>query len=558
MLKRFLFIFLILLISTPMSYAYDPDDLMKLKGFSQCLDCDLSNANLKGMDLTDVTIDRTNLKGADLNRADLTGVDLRGNILRGADLTKANLTGADLNGVDLFKADLSKANLNGAKLMDANLKGANLFGARNLVCEQVQSAQITRDTAVPIYMKIDWVSDTKYTCEDQITLLKQGAKVWNAWRVENPSITPYFVNTNLEGAKLMDANLKGANLFGANLNRANLNRADLNGANLSDTILTDTILIATKLNKAKLIIANLKGTNLEAAKLFEAKLRKANLSGAYLKGAILLKSDLSGANLSKADLSGAELNKAVLVRTNLEDAVFFETKMVDTVYEPIHVPLVSTMSEVKGLASLRISDKGTPSGLNLLREAFKKAGMREQERQVTYAIKHGERIDKGIIERTFHLILFELTCKYGMYPGRPLRILLVLILIFSISYYIAIRFGHQKIGNIFLLSFKEQKSGIWRVWPEDRIHKMQGQDNPDRVRATGFGAFLWAVYVSLLSAFHFGWRDLNIGNWLARIHPQEFSLRTTGWVKVVSGIQSLISVYLVALWALSYFGRPFE
>jgi hypothetical protein len=29
-------------------------------------------------------------------------------------------------------------------------------------------------------------------------------------------------------------------------------------------------------------------------------------------------------------------------------------------------------------------------------------------------------------------------------------------------------------------------------------------------------------------------------------------------VRVVSGLQSLASVYLVALWALSYFGRPFE
>jgi hypothetical protein len=29
-------------------------------------------------------------------------------------------------------------------------------------------------------------------------------------------------------------------------------------------------------------------------------------------------------------------------------------------------------------------------------------------------------------------------------------------------------------------------------------------------------------------------------------------------VRTVSGLQSLFSVYLLALWALSYFGRPFE
>jgi hypothetical protein len=67
-----------------------------------------------------------------------------------------------------------------------------------------------------------------------------------------------------------------------------------------------------------------------------------------------------------------------------------------------------------------------------------------------------------------------------------------------------------------------------------------------------------ALYFSLLSAAHIGWRDLNVGSWIARIQPREYMLRATGWVRVVSGIQSLLSVYLVALWVLTYFGRPFE
>jgi hypothetical protein len=40
--------------------------------------------------------------------------------------------------------------------------------------------------------------------------------------------------------------------------------------------------------------------------------------------------------------------------------------------------------------------------------------------------------------------------------------------------------------------------------------------------------------------------------------PREYTLRATGWVRVMSGAQSLLMVYLLALWALSYFGRPFE
>ena len=78
--------------------------------------------------------------------------------------------------------------------------------------------------------------------------------------------------------------------------------------------------------------------------------------------------------------------------------------------------------------------------------------------------------------------------------------------------------------------------------------------------------FLWQVVVrhfrrglqfSLLSAFHLGFRELNVGNWLARVQAREYGLQAVGWVRVVAGLQSLLSVYLLAMWALTYFGRPF-
>ena len=69
--------------------------------------------------------------------------------------------------------------------------------------------------------------------------------------------------------------------------------------------------------------------------------------------------------------------------------------------------------------------------------------------------------------------------------------------------------------------------------------------------------FCTSFYFSLLSAFSLGWRALNVGTWIARVQSREYVLRATGWVRTVSGIQSLLSVYLLALWVLTYFGRPF-
>jgi hypothetical protein len=46
--------------------------------------------------------------------------------------------------------------------------------------------------------------------------------------------------------------------------------------------------------------------------------------------------------------------------------------------------------------------------------------------------------------------------------------------------------------------------------------------------------------------------------WISRLQKREYTLRATGWVRSVAGLQSLLSVYLLALWVLTYFGRPFD
>ena len=96
------------------------------------------------------------------------------------------------------------------------------------------------------------------------------------------------------------------------------------------------------------------------------------------------------------------------------------------------------------------------------------------------------------------------------------------------------------------------------LWSKDRVQPSEGHDYPIRLAPRGLTRLWYALYFSLLSAFNIGWRDLNVGNWLVRLQGSEFTLRATGWVRSVSGLQSLISVYLLALWVLCYFGRPFE
>src|SRR6202007_1925414 len=77
-------------------------------------------------------LSQAGLRGLDLSGYDLSRVDLRGADLRGTNLTGANLSRALLEGANLFKAGLDAANLAGASLCGAQfLNCAQLVVTRN-------------------------------------------------------------------------------------------------------------------------------------------------------------------------------------------------------------------------------------------------------------------------------------------------------------------------------------------------------------------------------------------------------------------------------------------
>ena len=83
--------------------AFDPAHLKTLKDTGDCINCDLSGANLED----------AKLMGADLKGAKLSGAKLEGAYLEGADLKDANLTEAELSGANLTGANLNYAIMEG-------------------------------------------------------------------------------------------------------------------------------------------------------------------------------------------------------------------------------------------------------------------------------------------------------------------------------------------------------------------------------------------------------------------------------------------------------------
>lgn len=367
---------------------------------------------------------------------------------------------------------------------------------------------------------------------------------------------------DLHAAKLVEAYLERADLFGADLSAAHLS-----GAYLSDAHLQEANLVDAHLHSAHLDFADLSDAQLTLVDLGGLDLSAANLGGAHLNG-----TDLNGANLSGAYLSSADL----------KDAVFYDANLKQVFFEPTSLPGLRGIASAENLELLTYNDN--PDALVQLRKLFVDGGFRDQERRITYALKRKEaelswegcksrktgdktrailwssesnlaNCGSFILNRVF----FDWTCQYGMSPGRPLSLGVLLWLLCSVLYFVSIHApGKTGLYRVYAPSLQENSSVPRR--PEEIL--------PTEMKARGARRFLeffrreWLVlrasmFFSLMSAFNIGFRDINFGRWLRLLTRQKFDMEAVGWARVVAGWQSLISVYFIALWVLTYFGRPF-
>jgi uncharacterized protein YjbI with pentapeptide repeats len=146
--------------------------------------------------------------------------------------------------------------------------------------------------------------------KEQLSILKQGVKVWNNWRKENPDLPIDLKFAKLKGLNLRGINLRMSNLSVADLPNVNLAKSDLTNANLQDVDLSDA--------------------NLQNASLGKSSFEKATFKRAILRGAYISKSTFTEADFTEADLSGSDLTGSDLSRTNLCQANFTNTNLQNT------------------------------------------------------------------------------------------------------------------------------------------------------------------------------------------------------------------------------------
>ncbi len=495
-----------------------------------------------------------------------------------------------------------------------------------------------------------------------------------------------FSFTNLSGVDLSGRVLTGADFTQVQLQNSNLYKAHLYSSRLSNVNFHNA-----RMSHINLSYSHLEDVQMKNTRLMGAKFNSSLLVGTQMTDAILEEADFSDAWIIACKFDGADLTHATI-----SNAKFYDVWLNGTIYAPFGEPDKTYLSELKGLSEMRC-DTSLLSGPTKLRNALREAGLRESEREVTYAIERARTAVAPFWEKWFRTVLFDWPSAYGMKPGRSLWIMWGFLLAFIPFYWLALWQGwgqrpapaggaparktrplpralalaavlslagaglyvgldalmgmplnrdnwhpaaillgllfpayglalwragcsNRKTGwpplphpelpappslfrvipgallpglasaALFVFPACECVDGGWPVrarvlcifflavqpvfwvalcrrgcgdgihqdWSKTRMRLDLGGAAPVLLQRPFLPAGAWAAYFSLLSAFNLGFREINVGNWIARIQPREFGLRASGWVRFVSGAQSLLSFYLLALWVLTYFGRPFE
>jgi uncharacterized protein YjbI with pentapeptide repeats len=155
------------------------------------------------------------LRGADLSEVSLNNADLRSADLSGANLSDANLTNADLSDAVLSDANLSRADLSDANLSNADVRSANL---KNAVLSDANlfRADLSEDSTL---------NDADLSNADLSVADLSDAVLLSADLSEAVLRNAYLARANLSGANLRDADLRGADLLDAVLDDADLEDA---------------------------------------------------------------------------------------------------------------------------------------------------------------------------------------------------------------------------------------------------------------------------------------------------------------------------------------------
>lgn len=292
-----------------------PENYLLLNGYIIGPDVDLTNADLRNINFVGVSIENAILTG--IKSVDIIGKPL---LPKGYTLLNRNILGpaVDLTGADLQYTNLNNIDLNSAIL--ANVKSKNIQGIPILPDDY----KLINRCIIGPYVNLNGI-DLK---DIDLTNSNLKGAVFEKSNFTNVNFTNVnLVNTNLNNCSFYDSILDNADLTGANLR--NIQSSNISGQPIilpQDYKLINKIIIGPYVN---LEDANLEGADLRNSNL--KGIRSGNITGFPLlsEGYKIVNSTIIGPdiNLSNTSLEYFDLSNINFNNSNLSNADLRNTNL---------------------------------------------------------------------------------------------------------------------------------------------------------------------------------------------------------------------------------------
>jgi hypothetical protein len=249
-------------------------------------------------------------------------------------------------------------------------------------------------------------------------------------------------------------------------------------------------------------------------------------------------------NLSNRQYYMCPFKEVYFYGTNLSNSCFYNCYFFDYVYfEPATLPDIECISTCIGLDNLRYLRN--PSALIQLKKEMLDKGFNEAAKKIEASLKRSEYLKSNRFTTALNYLLFDLTYAYGSDKGRPLLIYLYSILFFALIYWNL----NGKFKDSTILIIKKQPPREYKR----RIYFVNTNMKIKKYILTEAQYLSNSLIFSFSKSLRLGFGIFDFSKWIQMMQVREYTFNETNYLRPITGVQSLISLFLIFLWISATF-----
>lgn len=306
-----------------------------------------------------------------------------------------------------------------------------------------------------------------------------------------------------------------------------------------------------------------------------AELEGIDFTGSDLTGSSFVNAHLAGARFHRWNFNGPRtvLRNVKFDGSDLSGASFDYADVAGVDFEPSKLPAARDIAYAVGLEQMTFDLD--PSALASLRQTFREGGFSEQDRKITYAIHrrqqeqyratcggfqlHNDGAIGACIDYEVYNVI-DCVCQFGMNLWRPATIGFCAWIAFALLFFAFMH--HPGSSGLYLAEAKgfiltaEESQSATQVRSSYALEQLRGRNILGWIREE-LRLLRIAAFFSLVNGFNLGFKEADVGRWIKMLPGREFEFHAVGWARSMAGLQALLTLFLLAIWALCVFGHPF-